>query len=92
MEKTKENLSNFEKFIKDTLLISCKLGNLWEESNVEIQQKVQNLLFPVGVIYNKDSNSYLTKVENVVLSFFAEISASYKSTETKKRTANLRFS
>ena len=84
LEKTKENLSNLEKFIEKTLLISCNIGNLWKESNFITQQKLQNLLFPVGVIYDKETNGYRTIGENLAMCLFAKLSALYKSADTKK--------
>ena len=84
LEKAKENLSNLEKFIEKSLLISCKTRDLWKDSNFNIQQKLQNLLFPMGVMYNKETNSYLTIAENIALCSFAKLSALYKNEDTKK--------
>ncbi len=36
LKKTKENLSNLEKYIEKTLLISCNTMDLWERSNFDI--------------------------------------------------------
>ncbi|NDW10784.1 recombinase family protein [Dysgonomonas sp. 520] len=84
LEKSKENLSNLQKFIDSTLQIACKLGDLWVNSNFSIQQKLQSLVFPEGVIYNKETNSYLTKKVNSVFTFVSNISAFYEIHKNKK--------
>ena len=84
LEKSKENLSNLEKFIDFTLRISCKLDSLWMNSNFNIQQKFQKLIFPEGIIYNKEMNSYRTKKVNSVFTFISYISTLYKNNKNKK--------
>ncbi len=84
LEKTKENLSNLEKFIDKTLQIASKLGDLWKNANFDTQQKLQFLLFPKGTTYHKEENCYRTIEENSVFSYFRNISALYKSADTKK--------
>ncbi len=84
LEKARENLSNLEKFIDTTLLISSNLATLWKEVSFETRQKLQNLLFPTGVNYNKQEHSYRTINENNVFGIFAKLSAIYKGGEIKK--------
>lgn len=84
LEKVKENLSNLEKFIDTTLLISSNLATLWKDGSFEIQQELQNLLFPTGVNYNKREHSYRTINENNVFGLFSKLSAIYKGEEIKK--------
>ena len=84
LEKSKENLSNLEKYIDTTLLMSSNLVSLWKDGSFDIRQKLQNLLFPKGVKYNRQEHSYLTISENNVFSVFSNLSANYKNAETKK--------
>ena len=84
LENAKENLSNLEKFIDQTLQIASKLGHLWKNSNFDIQQKIQFLVFPKGTKYYKEENCYRTIEENSVFSFFRHISALYKGADMKK--------
>ena len=66
------------------MLISSNLSDLWTDSTFDTWQKQQNLLFPSGVKYNKQENSYLTIKENIAFYIFSKSSMNYKSEETKK--------
>ncbi len=83
LEKAKENLSNLEKFIEKALLIASKLGELWRISDFKIRQRMQNLMFPEGVFFNKQEGIFRTHQENKALVLFRNISDSYNS-ENKK--------
>ena len=85
--KAQENLSNLEQFIDKSIQLSCNLDSLWKTSSFQIQQKLQNLLFPKGVEYFKENNNYRTKNENAVFSIFRELSAIYKNDEIKKESS-----
>lgn len=84
LEKSKENLSNLEKFIDTTLLISSNLATLWKDGSFDIRQKLQNLLFPTGVKYNKQEHRCRTINENNVFGIFSKLSTIYENEETKK--------
>ena len=84
LEKSKENLSNLEKYIDTTLLMSSNLVSLWKDGSFDIRQKLQNLLFPKGVKYNKHENCYLTISENNVFYIFSKLSMIYKNEGIKK--------
>ena len=84
LEKSSENLSNLEKYIDTALLMSSNLVVLWKDGSFDTQQKLQNLLFPQGVKYNKQENSYLTIKENNVFHIFSKLSMDYKNEDTKK--------
>ena len=88
LEKSKENLSNLEKQVGNVLAISSNLGSLWADSSFDIQQKLQSLLFPKGVTYNKEKHNYLTIKENNVFTVFRNLSVSYKEGKIKKELQN----
>jgi hypothetical protein len=48
------------------------------------QQKLQNLLFPEGIVFNRQKKCYLTPKVNAVFSIFTKISGVYKNRDTKK--------
>ena len=60
----------------------CKLDSLWKDSSLETSQKLQNLLFPDGILWDKEKDDYRTFNENEALAVIARASSSYKN---KKR-------
>ena len=84
LEKSKENLSNLEKFIDKSLLIALKLGDLWKIGDFKLKQKLQNLLFPKGIFYNKEFGISRTLEMNKALVLFNRISIDYKNKTNKK--------
>jgi hypothetical protein len=53
-------LSNLDEYINFTLKISSKLPSMWELSDLRQKQKLQNLIFPGGLRYQKEKKSYRT--------------------------------
>ena len=79
MAKVKRNLSILTSTVDEVVTTSCKLGSLWSESELELCQKIQNLLFPSGIFWDKEADSYRTIDENYALSIMHNISVSYKN-------------
>ena len=46
---------------------------------LELSQKIQNLLFPSSILWDKETNSYRTIDENYALGIIYNISASYEN-------------
>ena len=63
--------------------MSCKLGTLWQEGDFRTRQKLQNLVYPDGILYDKHLGSYRTENENEVFRIFRSISTSYKVNKEK---------
>ena len=66
-------LSNMMKYINQTIEMSCKLGSLWNDSNFVDRQKVQNLVFPSGIYFDKEKDDYRTENENEVFKISADL-------------------
>lgn len=66
--------------------MSCKLGDLWIAGSFDSRQSLQKLMFPTGVLFDKENNSYRTENENEVFKIFRSISESYKQDKTKATT------
>jgi site-specific DNA recombinase len=45
--------SNLTNYISTALAIASKLGNLWANSDFSLRQKLQHLVFPEGIFFNK---------------------------------------
>lgn len=55
-----KNLSNLQKFIDQANAMSCNLGTLWKDGDFASRQKLQNLVFPSGVYFDKNTDDYRT--------------------------------
>lgn len=78
LEKYSEKLSNLEKIARYAVVMSCKLGDLWKNGDYELQQDIQNLIFPEGVLWDKHNDNYLTKKTNCIFDRINYISANYE--------------
>ena len=79
MSKVKRNLSNLVSKSDDVVSTCCKLGSLWSKSELEMCQKIQNLLFPSGILWDRKIENYRTIDENYALNIIHNISVSYKN-------------
>ncbi len=77
LHEAERDLSNEKKYIADVIAISCKLGTLWQEGDFRTRQKLQNLVYPNGILYDKHLGSYRTENENEVFRIFRTISTGY---------------
>ena len=87
-----KNLSNLSKFIDKAIAMSCNLGSLWKEGDFSNRQNLQNLLFPSGIYFDKNTDGYRTDTENEVFKTFRLFSGSCKSGKEKATTEILRLS
>ncbi len=77
LQEAERDLSNEKKYIADVIAMSCKLGTLWQEGDFRTRQKLQNLVYPNGILYDKHLGSYRTENENEVFRIFRTISTGY---------------
>ena len=82
--KVKRNLSNLTSTVEEVVATCCKLGSLWGDSELELCQKIQNLLFPSGIFWDKENENYRTIDCNQALSIIQRISDSYKNKNEEK--------
>ena len=77
--KVKKNLSNLTSTADEVVATCCKLGSLWNDAELELCQKIQNLLFPSGIFWDKEIENYRTIDENYALNIIHNISISYEN-------------
>ena len=92
LEESSQNLSNEQKFIDSVIATSCKLGALWNEANFSMRQALQKLVFPSGIIYDKNLDDYRTDNENEVFKIFRRFTESYVVDKEKATTELFRLS
>lgn len=78
IDQVNKELSNSNSDIDAIVEMCCKLGCLWKESSLQVCQKLQNLVFPDGILWDKRKCSYRTIKTNKALELIAEISSNYK--------------
>ena len=92
LEDAGKNLSNMMNYINQTIEISCKLGSLWRDSDFSNRQKIQNLVYPGGIYFDKKNDDYRTENENEVFKIFRRFTAVCKGGKEKATTDFARLS
>lgn len=66
MEGNPEKLSNLDKYVSESVTISQNINKYWANSGVEMKKRVQELVFPNGLVLDMKNRVYLTNEVNVV--------------------------
>ena len=85
-------ISNLEGYIKSTLEISQNIGNYWETQTFHRKQRLQALVFPDGLRYNRKSDDYLTSKVNSLFTLTNTLSTELEKKESGKTEYNFDFS
>ena len=83
LESASKNLSNMEKFVDKAVLMCCQLGNLWIDGDFESRQELQKLVFPSGILLDKENGNYRTENENEVFKIMRLFSSTYSDKKEK---------
>lgn len=67
ISRLEKNSSNQVSEVNRTTLTACKLVDLWKYGSYNYQQKIQYLVFPDGLIWDKEKGKPRTTRENEVL-------------------------
>jgi site-specific DNA recombinase len=86
LEKSQVNISNPSELIDKGVKIASDLANLWVSGDYEERKTVQEILFPEGVVFDKENDSFRTSKINFVVSLIANMSMDY--TGKNKRQAS----
>ena len=88
MAKAGNQLSNPEKCIAKCLQFASELASLWDLSDYGEKQRLQSLLFPDGISYDRKNDTYRTGRVNAVFSYMSSVArvlAKKKSGETNSK-------
>ena len=88
LAKHKRNLSNLYSRTDEITSTCCMLGSLWHKSELEMSEKIQNLLFPNGILWDKEIGNYRTFNKNKALLIIDKISESYKNKKEENPLGN----
>jgi site-specific DNA recombinase len=74
LENCTNQLSNLEKSIDNLIKFTLDLPSLWRKANFRRKQRIQNLVFPGGIHYNRKNDNYRTPRINLLFSAIPYIS------------------
>ena len=84
LEKISVNLSNLASYIEDAIRIACNLSSYWNMGDFETSQKIQKMVFPNGVRWDKENRAYLTDFGNLFFDLMFSVSDNYKNEIAQK--------
>ena len=87
-----EKNSNLEIDVAEAILTACKLGDLWKNGDFDLRQKIQKMVSPKGLNWDRENENYRTISENEALRVFRLFSESYKSEDKEKTGKTCDFS
>ena len=85
LEKISVNLSNLASYIEDAIRIACNLSSYWNMGDFEVSQKIQKMVFPNGVKWDKENRAYLTEFGNLFFDLMFSASNTYKNETAQKK-------
>jgi DNA invertase Pin-like site-specific DNA recombinase len=89
IEKSKDKCSNLEKIIEAATTFASKFRSVWALSDYYKRQKLQFMLFPEGIFYDKKKDRVRTSRVNSVFFYFVELARFLK--EKKSGRNNLKI-
>lgn len=85
IEKSDFKLSNLDLAVENALSMSLDLPSLWASGDLEERRRIQKMVFPDGIRYNRENDQYRTIRVN---SLFLAISTMAGETEGNKKGTN----
>lgn len=77
LDKCNLNLSNYEKQIPMVIATASNISGLWHNANLENKRKIQNLVFPNGIFWDKQIGDYRTISKNGFFDLMDRFSVRY---------------
>ena len=78
--------------VNRVILTACKLKTLWKNGSYKNRQKLQKLVFPDGLIWDKETDKPRTIRENEAFKFMRTLSSTYEKWEKEKTGKSFDFS
>ena len=77
------NVSNLDEFVGYAIEMSRNLANTWVSGDYEVKRKLQYLVFPEGIFYDKANDIYRIEKVNEIFRSIALLSVSYDKAKIK---------
>lgn len=68
-----KSISNIEVVIRMAVEISLNLQCLWDEAGIKMKERLQKLVFPEGIIYEKLNSAFRTIKKNEIFELVADV-------------------
>ena len=81
LDKCNLNLSNSEKQIPIVIATASNISSLWHNADLESKRKIQNLVFPDGIFWDKHIADYRTISRNKFFDLIDKFLVSYGTTK-----------
>ena len=94
LSKSQLSSSNLEIAVKKGIAISKKASQLWVSIDYSDKQRLQYLIYPDGILYNKENNTVRTPRVNslfTAISYLSYISAENKNGQPMQIDQNSRW-
>ena len=75
IEACGQDCSNLNDYLDTALQLSAKLATVWASSPVSVKEKLQDIVFPAGVHYNRKNEVFRTEKVNEVFSLIASLNS-----------------
>ena len=92
LERESSKKSNLDNAARKTTLTACKLEDMWAYGTFGNRQKIQNLVFPAGITWNRENLENLTKIENETFKLIRSFPSNYENEEQQKKEKPCDFS
>jgi site-specific DNA recombinase len=92
LNKAKQKLSNLENYVDLSINLSANVHKIWELGGLQNRKKLQKLIFPEGITYNKEIGSYRTLKTNKIFDVISSLSGDLPKDETRKLSDKADFS
>ena len=73
LAKTGKQVSNLESCIENAISLASKLASLWDCSDYSDKMKLQFLVFPEGIVYNRKKDECRTLRVNSIFRCIADV-------------------
>lgn len=88
MENCSVSSSNHKTTIKTALDFACNLLKIWQMGSIGVKEKLQKLLFPEGLAYDKEIGAFRTNTVNSLIAVIARLSGDSLLVETQMAPKN----
>lgn len=84
-----QNLSNYENKIPDIIATASNIDSLWRDADLESQRRIQNLVFPDGILWDKQIGDYRTISRNEFFAIMDKYSVIYGNKKDAEISASV---
>jgi site-specific DNA recombinase len=64
-------ISNLKEMLNEASLLCRNLRKLWVDGSISLKEKLQNLIFPNGLVYDKEKGAFRTPELNEIIAEIA---------------------